>query len=172
MSGGAVPEPYGIERGHRVPGPDLAAVHAVVAEVVVGHLAVLVPDELELLDVLRVEGDLRLGVAGPQFDVGGKLVDEDLAGLGLVADVGGVAVALVGEAFHQRVPVVTADADAEEGDAVLAAGVVDPFEDGVGIGLAGVGEGVGEQDDPVVRARTVTGDRLFVTAPDTRFHIG
>lgn len=119
---GARPEPYGVERGHRVAGADLAAVDAVVAEVLVGDLAVLVPDEFELLDGLRVEGDLGLGVARRQFEVGGQLVDEDLAGLLLVGDVGGVAVALVGELLHERVAVVAADADPEEGDAVVPAG--------------------------------------------------
>ncbi len=130
-------------------GADLAAVDAVVAEVAVGDAAVVVAHEAELGDRLRVEGDLGLCVAGGQLDVARELLAEDLAGVLRVRHVRGVSVALVGEAFHQGVAVVAADADAEEGDAVLATLVRDAFEDGVRVGLAGVGEGVGDEDDAV-----------------------
>jgi len=79
------------KRRHRVSRTDLAAVHRVVAEVVVGDFAVVVADEPEPLDGRRVEGDLRLGVAGPQFDLGGELFAEDLAGVVVVRHVRGVA---------------------------------------------------------------------------------
>ncbi len=51
--------------------------------------------------------------------------------------------------FHQGVAVVAADAHAEEGDAVLAAGVGDAVEDRVGLRVARVGERVRDQHDPV-----------------------
>ncbi|GAA3233663.1 hypothetical protein GCM10020256_49930 [Streptomyces thermocoprophilus] len=130
-------------------GADLAAVDAVVAEVVVGDAAVVVADEVELGDGCGVEGDLGLGVAGDEVDVAGQLLAEDVHGLVLVGDIGGVAVALVGKLFHQGVAVLAADADTEEGDAVLAAGGGDPLQDGVRVGVAGVGERVGDQHDPV-----------------------
>ncbi len=153
-------------------GADLAAVHAVVAEVLVGDLAVLVADQPELPDGLPVERHLGLGVAGPDLQVGGELVDEDLAGLLLVADVGGVAVALVGEPLHERVAVVAADAHAEEGDAVLAPGRVDLLQDALRLGVAGVGEGVGEEHHPVGRALAVALDRLLVAEGDAGPDVG
>src|SRR5690606_36971459 len=102
---GAWPGAHRVQGGDGVAGADLAAVDPVVAEVLVGDPAVVVADEPELGDRLRVEGDLGLGVPGGQLDVAGQVLAEHRAGLLLVGDVDGVAVALVREALHQRVAV-------------------------------------------------------------------
>ncbi len=97
VAGGAGPGADRVEGRDRVAGSHLAAVHPVVAEVLVGDLTVVVSDQPELLDGLRVEGDLCLGVAGREVDVLRKLLAEDLAGVLDGRDVRRVAVALVGE---------------------------------------------------------------------------
>ena len=59
---GALAQLHVIQRGRGVPGEDLAAVDGVVAEVVVGDVAVLVAEQPVALHRVRVELDLGLGV--------------------------------------------------------------------------------------------------------------
>ncbi len=75
-------------------------------------------------------------------------------------------------ALHEGVAVVAAHADAEEGDAVFAAGGGDALEDGVRVGLAGVGEGVGDQHDAVGGALAQALDGRGVPGAHARTEVG
>ncbi len=55
---------------------------------------------------------------------------------------------------------------------MLAAFAGDPLQDGVRVGVAGVGEGVGDEDDPVGGALAQTLDGLFVAGLDAGAEVG
>ena len=104
-----------VEGGDGVAGADLARVHPVVAEVLAGQHPGLVADQPVLAHRGRVELHLDLHVLRDGEEHRGGLVDEGLAGFVQAVDVGGVAVAVLGEALHERV-VVVAHAEPEHGE--------------------------------------------------------
>ena len=68
-------------------GTDLARIHRVVAEVLVGHVAVFVTQQPVAVDGLRVEIDLHLGVLGDNLERSGEVFNKDALGLGERIDI-------------------------------------------------------------------------------------
>ena len=103
-----------VQRGDGVAGTDVAGVDGVVVEVLALKHAVLVADQAVFGDHGRVELELDLDVPGDREQGRGEFVDQHLARFVQGVDIGVVAVAGVGQLFHQVV-VVVASAEAQRG---------------------------------------------------------
>ena len=101
-----------VQRGHLVPGADVAGIDLVVGEILVAQHPVLVADQAVLCDLRGVELHLDLHVAGDGQQGRLHLLDQHLARFLQAVDVGVVAVADVGQAFGHRI-VIVAVAEAE-----------------------------------------------------------
>ena len=97
----------------------------------------------------RIELDLDLHVLGDRNQRRGRLLDQHLARLVDGVDIGGGAVAVLGQRLHQRVVVVAhAEAEHREEDS-LAALALDEALQLVPVGDADVEVAVGRQDHPI-----------------------
>ncbi len=65
-----------VESRCRHPRADLAGVHTVIAEVLIGHLAVLITDQAVVGHHVGVEIHLHLGVVGNHLQAGGQFLDK------------------------------------------------------------------------------------------------
>ncbi|MNO71084.1 hypothetical protein D3C76_619870 [compost metagenome] len=107
-----------IERGNRVPGADLTGIDLVVVEVLALQRTVLVAEQAVFADGRRVELELDLDVLRHHRKGRAQLIDQHLACLAQVVNVGVVAVAGVGQLLHQPlVVVVHAEAEGGQGNA-------------------------------------------------------
>jgi len=102
LDGGNAPirigsEGHRIQGGSAVPGTDLTSIDGIVAEVLVGHIPVLVTDQAVVGNHIGVEIHLDFGIQGDHLQGGGQIFDEELLGLVQVIDVGITAVAVVGQ---------------------------------------------------------------------------
>ena len=161
-----------VQGGDGVPRADLARVHTVVAELVVGHGAILEADQAVAHDHLGVEVHLHLGIHGDGLQGARQLVDEQAAGLVQVVDVGVEAVAVVSQLLHQGVVVIVhAKAEGGQGDALLHV-AAHLGEDRIRFGLADVGDPVRAQDDAVDAVGQVGAHGLFVSQAQARLGVG
>ena len=138
-----------VERRDLLPQPDRTGFLAVVAEVSIGHVAQLVPDQAVGEDLFGVELDLELHVPRQSVHVAGEAVDEDPLRLALAVDVEAVAVAFVGEHL-ELVVLVVAHAAPHGGE--VDAGVafrLDHFDELGFAGSSDVEVAVGDEHDAV-----------------------
>jgi len=96
-------EHHGVHGSGAVTSTQLAGIHTVVPEILVGDGAVLVADQAVVGDHVGVEVDLHAGVAGDGLQGGGQVVDEQLAGLIQIVHIGVAAVAVVGQLLHKHI---------------------------------------------------------------------
>ena len=98
----------------RMARPNLAAGHAVVEEVSLLQLAGFVADQAIFDDLGRVEFDLHFGVVGDRRHGRTQFLDEHLARFHYAVEIGGLAVAGMGQTPHQGV-VAIVGADSQDG---------------------------------------------------------
>ena len=104
-----------VANGHAVSRAYLACVLGVVLKILLVENAVLVADEAEGGDVLRIKVDLELDVLGHGVEGAEQIRAKDLLGLAHAVDIVVNAVAVVGKRLHVGVTVV-ARAKAEHGE--------------------------------------------------------
>ncbi len=125
-----------IKSSNAVSGTDLARIHRVVAEVLVGLVAVFVTQQPVAVDGLRVEIDLHLGVLGDNLERSGEVFNKDALGLGERIDIVVGAITVVGELLHQNVVVVAhSETNRGQGDTLVDV-LPDLVEDRFGSGVA------------------------------------
>ena len=110
-----------VDRGHRVARADLAGIDAVVVEVLALQRPRLVADQPVFGDGLRIELDLDLHVLGDREDRRRRILHQHLLGLGQRVDIGGRAVAVLGDRLHHLVvQIAAAEAEHRQEHAALA----------------------------------------------------
>ena len=87
---------------------DLARINCVIVEILAVERPRLVADQAIFADLRRVELDLDLHVLGDRDEVRAALLHQHLLRFGKAVDVAGIAVAVLGEALHQRIVEIAA----------------------------------------------------------------
>ncbi len=170
-----------VQRRHAVPGADLAGVHRVVAEILVGDGPVLKAHQPVAGHHIWIKVHLYLGVHGDGLQRARQAVHKEPLRLGQGVDVGIEPVAIVGQLLHQHVVIVAhAKADAGHGDP-LAGIAADHLPDRAGTRAAHICHPVGAEDHAVdaprlegpvgplvaqVQPRLGVGRSLGLQAPD------
>ncbi len=128
---------------------NFAGIDAIVAEILAAERASLVTDQAIFGDTLGVELDLDLHVVGDREEGAADFVDQHAAGFGFAVDVSCDAVAVLGQALHQRVIVIAAaEAEYRQVNTGLALALDDVLQL-LEIGDADVEIAVGGEDDAV-----------------------
>ena len=107
LNGGNAPiqigaEGDGVQCCRPVPGADLACVDGVVAEILVGHIPVLVAHQPVVGYHLRVEVHLHLGIPGDHLQGRGQVFHAQLPGFFQSVVVGEITIAVVCQLLHQH----------------------------------------------------------------------
>jgi hypothetical protein len=96
-------EGHGVQGGDAVPGANLTGIDGVIAEVLVGDIAVLIADQAVVGNHIGIEIDLHLSIQRDHLQGGGQIIHKEFAGFVEIVYVGVVAIAVICQLFHEDI---------------------------------------------------------------------